>query len=67
MENIFVKPEKPFMVSDHFEGEDCEMRVNWFETEEDAKEFIKGYRHDFSVIYVLDYFIEIGSSRDIEF
>lgn len=64
--NIFTKPENPFMVADHFEGEECEMRVNWFETEEEAKEFIEGYKHDFSDIYVVDDFIEIGSLREIK-
>lgn len=62
----FIKPEKPFMVSDHFESEEREVRVNWFESEEDAVEYIQGYMESFPGEYVVDEFIEIGALREIE-
>lgn len=62
----FIKPEKPFKVSDHFEGEESEVRVNWFENEGDAVKYIQGYKESFPKEYIVDEFIEIGTLREIE-
>ncbi|RDU21926.1 hypothetical protein [Anaerosacchariphilus polymeriproducens] len=59
--NIFTRPEKPFLVVSHFE-ENGEINIEWCEDLEDVKEHINGYKADFKD-FVVDDIIEIGSCR----
>ena len=58
------RPELAFLVIAHFESDES-VKWNWFETEEEAEEWIKGYKKDFSDDFIVDEFMEIESRRDL--
>lgn len=58
---LFVQPEKPFLLI--YENYDLDLRVIWFETEENLiDQIIKIKANDCKIVCA----IEIGSCRDID-
>lgn len=61
---MFNKPECPFLVIGCFESEDS-CKFIWFKTEEEANEWIEGYKKDFPNDFYVAEFIEVESRRDL--
>ena len=64
MTKKFNKPELPFLVIGYFKSDES---VNWiwFKTEDEANEWIDGYKRDFPDDFVVAEFIEVESRRDL--
>ena len=62
MDNMFLKPEKPFLLM--FEDSDKQNQIEWFSDEEEFKERIVEVKE--SGFIIIDA-IEIGSYRDVAY
>lgn len=56
---------KKYLVLAYFNDENETAKYVWFDTEEEARKWIEGYRHDFPEQFVLDEFWEIGEMRKL--
>ena len=60
---MFSKPECPFLVIGYFESDSSSNWI-WFKTEDEANEWINGYKKDFPDFVVAE-FLEVESRRDL--
>ena len=64
--NMFLRPERPFLILCHLENKDCnDCKYIWMDTEEEVKDWIEGCKKDFDN-FVLDDVFEIGSIREVK-
>ena len=64
MTKKFNKPELPFLVIGYFKSDES-VKWIWFKTEEEANEWIDGYKRDFPDDFVVAEFIEVESRMDL--
>jgi len=68
MENIFLKPERPFLLHYHIQHSDTsdDWGWSWFEDEDEMLEVINEMKENLGNKYLVEDIMEIGSIRDIK-